>query len=620
MEPWALRAPRVADYPVIPRPGREDKSAVLRESGGLGAPKVALLALGIATIGATCLALLSPTMEPAVTDPSLLSDRATDSAQAELHVITSPSQPARERVATVAPSEGDSVESAAAPTQAVVRFVDEVGDPVPGARAVWADEASTPHALDVDRAGTLRMHPQSRGRLFAGAAGFETSEHPISWSETDTMTVTLNRSRTIRGQLLIDGVAPGRVVTLWKGDVAWNWGFPAGSDPRLQGVIRSSGLVWGDEPIATDQEGNFSIVTRTAESELYISMPGDLRLVDGVGIFDGYYDNPGGYATEFGIDASTTEIVLYAESSIAAEARFVDGLDEQPVQGFAFVISYDATGKRLGRTLTVGLDHDGRLRLPARQRASIHDANWIPCHRYEIQVAGQLFRVALTQAGEAEDLGTFKVERAPFAHLRLRVRSKNGLEPLRGVVDSGDEALWSEADGDVRIRASLGTVVRVLAAGHALREQVIEPGAQNEETPQIIELQPAARLGLRFELGSKDGSDPKEPVKIELRSRTPIMAGLDLPTGRRKRKSRYDLYDHFYGAQLDGRVMSTSDGESAVQFEGLPARILWIDGLLPGARFDVIVRDSKGEALASEHVVMPAAGATDPLLVELAAH
>ncbi len=484
-----------------------------------------------------------------------------------------------------------------------VRFVDEAGVAVRGVRAIWGDVDSTPNVMDVDEAGQAPLPRGAGGWIYAGADGYENGDYEVEWTESADMPVVLRRERTIRGQVLVDGVAPGRELALWRDRYSMNhWPSSASGDERMRAALLAHGLDWPRGIVRTDLEGRFTFTTRTRWSSYFLRLPADLRLVDAEGTHALSADNLSRQAARIRFDRSAESLMLFTESTPYATARFVDAVSGDPLQGVADVRVESVAGQLLGSTLRTPLSPRGELRLPVQ----MFGREPLDCRAYEIQLGESVVRASLAESGVPEDLGTFEVAQAGWASFLVRARSEDGLQPLRAVIESNEASVWTTNDGRARLRAATGSTLRVLAPGFGFRELVVQPASKSAETPQVIELTPASRLRVRFDLGTSMGFDPAKSVDIKLMFHGQALSGLVRPDD--EDDARSFPYGLVHGAQFKGRVGSEEAWDDGLYFRGVPGRDLWIDGLRPGARVLVAALDRVGGVLASKEVVMPRAG------------
>ena len=592
------------------------EKAALRTSGATGAWKVAALGLAGLGLGAAWLAFGRAGSEPEPLE------------RAPLELALEVPEPPVDQLAPATGAAGDrrvaleieAAKQAAEPLAAIeaagrssLRFVDEAGSPIGEARAIWGDEASTPHVLTVGQGGVALLPKNARGWIYAGADGFENRDQRIEWSDEGEMRVELQRQRIIPGRLTVDDAAPGREVTLWKEHIWRNhWPSQVHRDERMKTALIHHGLEWSREAITTDRDGRFVFVTRATWDWYSLCMPGDLRIVDVEGSGDVSINDRSEYAAPIHIDRDCESVTIYAQSIDPIRARFIDGRTRAPMQGLVEARYYDRDGESLGG-LTSPLDGNGQLKMPAQFKNYQNGEDWLICHSLEFRLEGLVFRRTLVQPGVPEHLGTFEVPTAPLVQFRTVARSGAEFQPLRGLVASKAGIAEADTDGIVRIRAEVGSIVQALAPGHAFREVVVTPNALGGEA-QLVELEPASRLSVRFDLGDMTGFDPDKSVEVSLMLRgDPIPSLRPIPGGEVHYTN--NLFGRMHGGQFEGGSAHKGDYDDAISFRGLPGHALWIDGLLPAARFDVVIHDMLGGILAQQNVVMPPPGDAAPVSV-----
>lgn len=580
------------------------EAARLRTAGGVSAWKVAALALSGLGFGAAWILVgYSTSQRGHPVAPSV----AVAVEGAETPVLVPGAEPSSRPVAQrveVALSPVDATLASEDPAEQVPRsrihFVDEAGAPVLDARAIWADEDSTPHVLEIDDAGVALLPQHARGWIYAGASGFENGDASIAWSSTDAMHVQLRRQRAIPGQLLIDGGVPGVEITLFQDRGGSNlWPYSADGDERLKSALRDHNLDWSRTTITTDRDGSFVFTTLTRWSDYFLRTPLNVRLLGAEGVL-------GFQSDSIQFDRETPRIELSGTRLDSLEGKIVWSDDLQPVMERFDFYPCAEDGERLAR-FSVAADSKGNFSLPLMAEDRDGARGEVTWSRWELHLGKIELRGKLQEEGATRSLSTIEVPRGSMKHFRVVGRGSEGLTPVLAVLSSDTEQAATRSNGTASLHATSGASVRVMARGYQARVAAVMPWSAHSDTPETIELEPAPRLRVRIPLEHRIGLDPSRSVVLALRAAPTAFAGMGAT--QREQNEFWRLYRRLCGQQFRHfrpDDFETPTGPGSAYFQGLPNRDLWIDGLRPGASFTAELQDQFGARLASKPVVMPA--------------
>jgi RNA polymerase sigma-70 factor (ECF subfamily) len=486
--------------------------------------------------------------------------------------------------------------------KSTLRFVDEAGRPLSAARAVWADEDWTPLPLEIDADGVAELPQDARGLVYAGANGYENQRWRLEWSERQDMQLTLQPQRRIPGQILIDGLPPGRKITLWRSRGQMNhWPVEINSDDRMQAVLREHGLAWTQGVIETDPDGGFEFTTRASWPGYSLELPAEFELVRASGFRTA---TPGKRRLSFERDSDALRIEVVPRACVTGRIVWAD--DRQPYTGLINMFPTDSDGKWMAEVRTL-VDQEGRFQVPVVLERPYRRGSEDPWHGLELLQEGVVITHPAPHPGEVHDLGIIEIPRAPLAHFQLRVDAGDGkAEPVTAAVASASEEALTDEAGIASVHAAAGSKIRVLAEGYGYREVTVERQAHSPATPQVIELRRNPRLGVRFSLGDRSGFDPDKSVNLVLRMAVSAFEGDHL--SKRASERFWTVYRRLGGKRVKyfrSAGDQWKDGKGQAFLQAVPDRDLWVDGLRPGSTFDVELQDILGQTLVQKTVTMP---------------
>ncbi|QDV08199.1 RNA polymerase sigma factor [Planctomycetes bacterium Poly30] len=592
--------------------GRADAdSTALRSAGSGGAWKLAALALGFLAVGASWLLLVDPRDPSASTLPEPVTLAARDAEAPGVLLLAPPaSNPDADPRTAVESPPADATLASESPLDVAPRsrvfFVDEAGAPVLGARAIWADEDSTPHVMEIDDAGVALLPTDARGWIYAGADGFENGDHAIAWSDSDDINVELRRQREIQGQLLIDGVVPGSEITLFRDRGSNHPPLSASNDERLKAALIEHGLEWPRTRIKTDRGGAFIFTTLASSGDYFLQVPYDIPLVDAEGVL-----RHGPHTVWFARETSGLQLMATRVDSV--EGKIVWSDDQEPVTERFDFFPCDEEGEWLAQ-LSVATDANGEFSLPLRVAAHYRSGEEVAWSRWELHLEQTELFGRLSGSEGSRSLPLIEVPRGSMKRFRVVGRSSEGVKPLLAVLASATEVAETRSDGTASLHASDGSSVRVMARGYQARVAEVDPSATSADAPQTIELEAAPRLRVRFPLEHRIGFDPDRSVRLVLRMAPTAFAGCG--EIEEEQESFWRLCRRLCGTTFRGFRSDddeTPTGPGSAYFQGLPNRDLWIDGLRPGVALLIELHDQFGQVLASQPATMPPAGG-EPVL------
>lgn len=486
--------------------------------------------------------------------------------------------------------------------KSTLRFVDEAGQPLSTARAVWADEDWTPLPLEIDADGVAELPKDARGLVYAGADGFENQRWRLEWSERQEMQLTLQPQRIIPGQILIGGLPPGRKITLWRSRGQMNhWPVEVNSDDHMQAVLQEHGLAWTQGVIETDPDGGFEFTTRATWPGYFLKLPAEFELVRASGFRTA---TPGKRRLSFERDSGGLRIEVIPRACVTGRLVWAD--DRQPYTGLINMFPTDSDGEWMAEVRTL-VDQEGRFQIPIVLERPYRHGREDPWHGLELRLAGVVITHPAPHPGEVHDLGIIEIPRAPLAYFQLRADAGDGrAEPVTAAVASASEETLANESGMASVHAAPGSRVRVLAEGYGYREVTVERQAHSPATPQVVELRRSPRLGVRFSLSDRSGFDPDKSVNLVLRMGDSAFEGDHRSEGASERF--WTVYRRLRGKRVKyfrpaGDDWNGGKGEAFLQ--AVPNRDLWVDGLRPGSTFDVELQDILGQTLVRETITMP---------------
>ena len=505
----------------------------------------------------------------------------------------------------------------------VSRFVvitNEAGEPLPDARAVWLGSLGELQEVAVDEEGRLKLPSASEGRLFATASGrlgrcveFDTE---LGDAEPGTdRSVVLLTSRAIVGRATIDGVAPGRELTLREALFPADLGLSQGESSLEEQLLALLGIDTG-RSLWIDGNGAFSFLPNWELDEYEFGLPREflLRSVDGEESEDGQSDV---------VFARTEQMHSVDFIQLpAVRGRLIWSDDRSPVTGHVdFVLHHGDKGQ----LTSANLGDDGAFAVASlldshRLEPRSLDLEALTWNQQPIRVADRLIiglsahglgvvhEVSLDRPGSTIELGDVVVQRDQEVQVLVRGLAENatGLgdpTPIEAVVRGSNGARNSDAHGLVTVRISHGKSLEAIAVGYRYREIFPSQGEIDLGEPIVIDLEPAPTLEILT---------PLDPEAQRLGTATQVRLAFDwtpfdtADLDDENRGSPYDL--GLQRALQDGRFLGggwshTSPGSGGtVNLATDSSGRSIVAGLAPESTFRVELVDCLNQVVMSTNI------------------